>query len=194
MKSHKKNSVMVELSDLIKVYDNSLEPKVCVELVDIFENLQELHERIENNRKPNFTQLNLTEVSKNDEKINSIHQLLIKKTFEYKKDYYNFIDERCFPLENAFEQFRIKKYLNDGNDAFDCHVDVTDHSSARRFLSFMWYLNDVEDGGETVFDNLFIKPETGKLVVFPPLWMFPHIGKPPLSNNKYILSTYLHYK
>ncbi|NBV27499.1 2OG-Fe(II) oxygenase [bacterium] len=185
---------MVKLSDLIKVYDNSLEPKVCVELVNIFENLKELHERIENNKKPNFTQLNLTEVSKNDKKINSIHQLLIKKTFEYKKDYYNFIDERCFPLENTFEQFRIKKYLNDGNDTFDCHVDVTDYASARRFLSFMWYLNDVEDGGETIFNNLSIKPETGKLIVFPPLWMFPHIGKPPLSNNKYILSTYLHYK
>ena len=28
---------------------------------------------------------------------------------------------------------------------FDTHVDVQDHASARRFLSFMWYLNDVPE-------------------------------------------------
>ena len=185
---------MVELVDLIKIYDDVVESQHCQFLIELFENNGELHERIENNRIPNFTQLNLTEFSNQNSDIEFIHNYFIKKTFEYKKDYYKFVDERCFPGEHAFEQFRIKRYLNNGDDAFDCHVDVTDHSSSRRFLSFMWYLNDVDDGGETVFDNLEIKPKTGRLVVFPPMWMFPHIGKPPVSNNKYILSTYLHYK
>lgn len=194
MRLLKKNLVMVELSDLIKVYDNCLDEETCKKLIFNFEQLSEKHERIENDKKPNFTQLNLTSLSKENEELNSLHQLLIKKTFEYKKDYYKFVDERCFPGEHAFEQFRIKRYVNNGNDAFDCHVDVIDHPSARRFLSFLWYLNDVETGGETVFEGVEIKPETGKLIVFPPMWMFPHIGKPPISNNKYILSTYLHYK
>jgi hypothetical protein len=30
--------------------------------------------------------------------------------------------------------------------------------------------------------------------MFPPLWMFPHKGESPISNPKYIISTYLHYK
>ena len=77
---------------------------------------------------------------------------------------------------------------------FDTHVDVMDYNSARRFLSFFWYLNDVEIGGETRFYNLEITPKKGTLVVFPPLWMFPHKGEPPLSGEKYLLSTYLHYK
>ena len=194
MKLLSKNLVMVELSDLIRVYDNSLETEVCEKLIDIFESLKDKQERIDNERKPNFTQLNLTEIHQETEEINNIHQILIRKTLEYKKDYYAFVDERCFPQSNAFEQFRIKRYLNDGNDAFDCHVDVIDHPSARRFLSFFWYLNTVDEGGETVFDDLVIKPEAGKLIVFPPLWMFPHYGKAPISNNKYIISTYLHYK
>jgi prolyl 4-hydroxylase len=185
---------MVELCDLIKVYDNCLDRETCDKLIHSFGNLEEFHEIIENNRKPNFTQLNLTQLSKTNEELNSLHQLLIRKTFEYKKDYYKFVDERCFPGEHAFEQFRVKRYINNGNDAFDCHVDVMDYASARRFLAFMWYLNDVDIGGETVFEDLEIKPQAGKLLVFPPLWMFPHIGKPPVSNNKYILSTYLHYK
>jgi hypothetical protein len=58
----------------------------------------------------------------------------------------------------------------------------------------MWYLNDVDNGGETVFEELFIRPKLGTMIVFPPLWMFPHRGNPPISNLKYIMSTYLHYK
>jgi hypothetical protein len=185
---------MDNLIDFIRIYENALDPDICSKLIGIFDQLSDKQERIENDRKPNFTQFNLTSISKESDELNDIHQHLIKKTFEYKKDYYQFIDGRCFPEQNAFEQFRIKKYNNDGNDAFDCHVDVMDHPSARRFLSFMWYLNDVDEGGETIFKDLTINPQVGKLVMFPPLWMFPHKGCAPISNTKYILTTYLHYK
>jgi hypothetical protein len=58
----------------------------------------------------------------------------------------------------------------------------------------MWYLNDVETGGETVFKDLIIQPKKGTLLIFPPLWMFPHKGNAPIGESKYIMSTYLHYK
>ena len=101
---------------------------------------------------------------------------------------------KVFPTSHAFEEFRIKRYNVGGSERFDTHVDVLDYSTAKRFLSFFWYLNDVEEGGETVFKDLKIKPSKGKLVIFPPLWMYPHKGNPPISGSKYILSTYLHYK
>jgi hypothetical protein len=186
--------MVIELNDFIHVYDDVLNSSICNSLIEIFETYSDKHERIENNKRPNFTQFNLTQNSNLTDDINQIHKFLISIVFEYKKKYYEFVDSRCFPSDHAFEQFRIKRYLNDGNDMFDAHVDVTDHESSRRFLSFMWYLNDVNDGGETIFDDLVIKPKTGRMIVFPPLWMFPHIGKPPVSNSKYILSTYLHYK
>lgn len=194
MRLREKNLVMDSLIDLIQVYDNCLEPEVCGFLINYFDSSEENHERVENDRKPNFTQLNLTELSKISPELEGVHQYLIKKTFEYKNLYYEYIDGRCFPESHAFEQYRIKRYNTDGNDAFDCHVDVMDYSSARRFLAFLWYLNDVDEGGETTFKDLQIKPEVGKLIIFPPMWMFPHIGNPPISNSKYILSTYLHYK
>ena len=61
--------------------------------------------------------------------------------------YYQYVDERVFPTTHAFEQLRIKKYEPNGLDQFDTHVDVVDHDSAKRYLSFMWYLNDVDVGG-----------------------------------------------
>jgi hypothetical protein len=185
---------MVDLVDLVHVYDDVLDSQTCQKLIDFYESNEELHEKISNNGTPNFTQINLTENHKQSDEIKSIHNLLISKVFEYKKLYYDFIDARCFPNEHAFEQFRIKKYNLGGEDRFDTHVDVKDYASARRFLSFFWYLNEVDEGGETIFADKIIKPKTGKLVVFPPLWMYPHRGAPPTSNPKYIMSTYLHYK
>ena len=89
----------------------------------------------------------------------------------------------------------MKKYVAEDDDRFDPHVDVGDHSSARRFLALFFYLNDVDEGGETWFTKMGIKvkPEAGRCLIFPPTWTYPHAGLPPLNTNKYIIGTYLHY-
>jgi hypothetical protein len=183
---------MVDLDQLIHTYDNVLQPDECEYLISLFERVEEHHERIEHQGKPNFTQYNFTKNKKVDDE--KIHNLLVKRTFEYRDKYYDFIDPRVFPSEHALEQYRIKRYNTGGQDMFDTHVDVMTYDSARRFLSFFWYLNDVEEGGETEFTSFKIKPKQGTLVIFPPLWMFPHRGNSPISGPKYLLSTYLHYK
>jgi hypothetical protein len=185
---------MDRLVDLIKVYDNALDYDICDFLIDYFESNEDIQENVSCNRKPNFVQINLTENSKKSKDIEDVHQNILKVILDYKKDYYDFVYPECFPESNAFEQFRIKRYIPDSNEAFDTHVDVKDYESSRRFLSFLFYLNDVDDGGKTCFKDLTIIPKKGKLVVFPPLWMYPHYGEEPKSNKKYILSTYLHYK
>jgi prolyl 4-hydroxylase len=185
---------MANLDDLVEIHENALEENICQFLISIFDQLPDKHERHDHDGKPNFTQFNLTENSKLTPEVDQVHNHLIRKTMEFRDRYYEMIDSRCFPPEHAFEQYRIKKYNNDGIDQFNTHVDVMDYESSRRFLSFFWYLNDVEVGGETRFSNFSIKPKMGTLVIFPPLWMFPHKGEPPISGPKYLLSTYLHYK
>jgi len=61
-------------------------------------------------------------------------------------------------------------------------------------------LNDVNEGGETVFQlnrevspSIKVQPKTGKLLMFPPLWTHPHLALPPVSGPKYIVGGYLHY-
>ena len=54
-------------------------------------------------------------------------------------------------------------------------------------------MNDVDDGGHTIFNGMKIDPKKGRLVMFPPTWMFPHMGEEPISNTKYIMSSYLRY-
>ena len=184
---------MARLNDLVRVHENVLNKNECRLLIDTFESVKN-PEIIDNNGTPKFAQYNLTKnVKSHINQVQYLHNKLVKIVVSQSDSYYKYIDKRCFPEKHAFEQFRIKKYRSDNEDRFDTHVDVTDYETARRFLSFFWYLNSVDEGGETVFDELTIKPKMGSMVIFPPLWMFPHRGNKPISGEKYLLSTYLHY-
>jgi hypothetical protein len=62
-----------------------------------------------------------------------------------------------------------------------------------RNLLFMFYLNDVEDGGETEFyyQNKKIKPKAGRMVIAPSGFTHTHRGNIPESNDKYILTSWV---
>ena len=85
----------------------------------------------------------------------------------------------------------IKRYRAGTEDNFQPHFDSLG-PVCNRYMVFLWYLNDVEEGGETSFLDIGVdmRPKTGRLVMFPPYWMFQHAARPPISNDKYILSSY----
>ena len=61
-----------------------------------------------------------------------------------------------------------------------------------RALTYLWYLNDVDEGGETEFYNgKKIQPQQGKLLLFPSFWTHAHKANVPLSNNKYIITGFV---
>ncbi|MGD2137773.1 MAG: 2OG-Fe(II) oxygenase, partial [Gammaproteobacteria bacterium] len=55
------------------------------------------------------------------------------------------------------------------------------------------YLNSVAEGGETLFfhQNVAVKPEAGKLVIFPAGFTHVHKGQRPISNDKYIINGWI---
>lgn len=90
--------------------------------------------------------------------------------------------------------FQIQKYEKGvGNYIFhnDGHINYENRSS--RFLTYIWYLNTIEEGGETHFyDRGKIKPEKGKLCLFPASWTYPHAGIMPISDDKYIITGWIY--
>ncbi|MCU0767784.1 MAG: 2OG-Fe(II) oxygenase [Gammaproteobacteria bacterium] len=61
-------------------------------------------------------------------------------------------------------------------------------------LRELWYLNDVPGpGGETEFlyQDVKVRPERGKLVLFPPFWTHEHRAAPVRSGAKYIATTWV---
>jgi hypothetical protein len=98
------------------------------------------------------------------------------------------------PRDFSMEGMRIKCYRPNGLDEFRLHVDVAGAGSATRFVSFLLYLNDSDGGTEFPLEKLTVEAREGRLLIFPPLWTYPHLGQRPKDGaTKYILSTYLHY-
>ena len=74
-------------------------------------------------------------------------------------------------------------------DFYDWHHDYM----GTRIFTFIWYLNDIKEGGYTEFlDGTKIQPETGKLVIFPATWMYVHRGVTPVNETKYICTGWVH--
>jgi len=69
-------------------------------------------------------------------------------------------------------------------------------SDAYRAFVFTIYLNDVEEGGETEFLHYSqrVKPKKGRIVIWPSAFPYLHRGNPPLSGDKYILTSWLDLK
>ena len=62
-----------------------------------------------------------------------------------------------------------------------------------RVLLFMYYLNDVNEGGETEFyyQEKRFKPKRGQLLIAPSSFTHTHKGNIPVSNDKYILTSWV---
>ena len=93
---------------------------------------------------------------------------------------------RYFHLNCKFQRTRP------GEGFHEWHFENSGEVPYRRLVT-MLYLNTVEEGGETEFLYLHrrIQPRRGRLLVFPAGFTHTHRGNPPLSNDKYILTSWL---
>ena len=172
---------------MVKIYDNILPENISQRLIELFETNKQHQQFVNHNNCPCFTQLNVNQVS--PDTVRFLAPCVVELYKRYKKD----IKNKYAPSLNLLEEFRIKKYDTSGNQRFDEHVDITDFDSSIRAISFLFYLND--NDGNTLFPlhNLNIQPVSGRVIVFPPTWEYPHTGLPPKNDSKYIMSTYIHY-
>jgi len=95
----------------------------------------------------------------------------------------------------CIKDYSVRVYeKNDGH--FDCHIDQGPGGNVTRTFAVIIYLNDVDEGGETEFPNfnIKVKPEKGKVLIFPCNYLFPHSGNTPISGEKYIATAFINYK
>jgi hypothetical protein len=89
--------------------------------------------------------------------------------------------------------FQVQRYLK-GRGFYRSHVDsFPATSSSNRVAAAIFYLNTVKDGGCTRFPlhDVSVSPRQGRLVLFPATWTHLHEGRLPISNDKWIISTFL---
>ena len=107
-------------------------------------------------------------------------------------------------LKHYFERYPILKqgryvHLNckfqrtkPGEGYHTWHYENSGDSRYRKLVT-MLYLNDVEEGGETEFLYLHrrVQPRQGRILIFPAGFTHTHRGNPPLSGDKFILTSWL---
>ena len=147
-------------------------------------------------------------ITKSDEKWYNIHNFLTTELQRNVIKYMNILNTDKYIDENnpsntykvlrfkelVVNTFMMQRYIKE-QGIFVYHSDNSiDYVEKKyRVVTFLWYLNTVEEGGETEFWGQYkIKPEVGKLLLFPACWTFPHCGKRPLSDNKYIITGWLY--
>lgn len=191
----------ISLEDYIVVLDGALPSAICDEVVRRFDVCPEVIEGKvgleQGMHVPDFRSCLEMNVTKSAY-FADIHNYLVAYIQSSVQRYRDCVkDKGVLPSRFGFEHLRIKKYRSGPGykDQFREHVDVDSLASAKRFLACFYYLNDVEQGGETRFThlNLDIQPRKGRVVMFPPLWLFLHSGEIPLSGDKYLLGSYLNY-
>lgn len=182
-----------DLTRYVQWFDHALEPGFCQQLIESYEQLDRFQLRNDRgaiNALPSsaWTELNVSKVA--DAAFEGVFR---QQTMEYLARY----NERVgltlpIPPRNRLENLRIKHYLADQHDQFQPHFDALDYT-CNRYMVFIWYLNDVAEGGETEFCDLGLRvaARAGRLLMFPPYWMYQHAGLPPRSGDKYIISTYM---
>lgn len=182
-----------DLLHYVQYFDNALEPEFCGRMIESFNRLSRFHARsgrsvMTHLEESAWTELNVTKVGDA-----SFETFFREQAMHYLVLYNERVTLRLpVPPRNRFENLRIKRYSVDAGDRFQPHFDALDYCS-NRYMVFLWYLNDVGEGGETEFCDMGLRIEArqGRLLMFPPYWMFQHAGLPPRSNDKYMISTYL---
>ncbi len=102
--------------------------------------------------------------------------------------------ERYDFFKGPFKDQGYAVQRTDPGEFYHWHIDGGSHEFANRQLVALWYLNDVEGpGGETQFQyqDVSVKPEAGKLILFPPFWTHLHRGNKLQQGVKYIATTWI---
>lgn len=90
------------------------------------------------------------------------------------------------------EQFRFYKY--ESSQRFKRHIDgrFKRNEKEESRITFMIYLNDDFEGGETKFDNVTIVPQAGTALCF--IHEQKHEGCPVTEGTKYVIRTDVMYR
>ena len=196
-----------ELETCVRIYDDVVSKEWCKETIDLFEKEMTINpnSQIYDNR---YTSPDIKEVDSSTKSFTEMciedkdEWIDVKKTFlnACQQHFLKFIkdvgiEKHHLPVTIDTENIHYKKYEANDKDVFKNHVDVIGQGPLlKRFLVFIMYLSDVEEGGETNLfrQNIKSKPKAGRLLMFPPYWTHPHQGEKVIKGTKHILMTYLH--
>ena len=120
--------------------------------------------------------------------------------FDYREQLNDFIDLYLDKFKfNEFggtftsRMFPQIQHYKPGEGYYEWHIDGAQLTGCERAMVYMTYLNDVTEGGGTMFyhQDYTVKPVKGKTVIFPAAYTHVHKGEISQTQHKYIITGWL---
>ena len=207
----------MNLKDTIGIFDKAFTPEECNLIKERFERAKTLKLTYsgqsgsgENDTIKSSTDFDLLTSPIEDDVlfgysiIEKLNEFVVN---DYLSETFPFQDEsepagELFNSDTFYELLQVQEYQKGSGHYHAWHAETGTFEMSRRLFSFILYLDNVEEGGETDFlyaDNgdgkpFSVKPEVGKLVIWPASFPYVHRGRTPISGNKTILTTWLSYE
>ena len=192
------------IKDFIGVYDGYIPDEACDQAIELFKKYQEFNKVFSR-----FTSEGVTPDFKNDKQLFCSPDVLTDQEFNVGKlkllmvnfdmalrHYYTETNIKKYTAENIItDHVKVQKTI----PSQGYHVWHVEHGPGRenekRILAYSIYLNTIEDGGETEFlyQSQRVKPVKGRIVIWPAGFPYVHRGNPPLSGEKYIITSWINY-
>lgn len=174
--------------DLTFIEPSNISTDLCQQIIDKFESDTRKHQGATgggvNIDMKDSQDLIISRFLDWEEIVGQLDILLNENMIKYQK-LLNEITPNRFNIMNTWHTgYQIQK-----SGHYKWHHDSRVEYGRQRILTFIWYLNTIDDGGETGFLHKKVKPETGKFVFFPATWDYIHCGFPAV--NKYIITGWM---
>lgn len=183
------------ITNFVGVFKNAFTKSFCEQIIKQYEDMV-----ISGHGKTRFVSENAFKTVKDDTQIfaDDIDYIPLREcTKEFNElfwnTFYQIYEQEYSVLKNsgrhANYSFKIQK-TKIGGGYHVWHYESGDREISNRVLTWILYLNDVHEGGETEFlyQHMRVKPEQGTLVIWPAAFTHTHRGNPPISNEKYIVT------
>lgn len=198
---------IMNLNDFVFVKEGAFTPEFCDSIINDFESYksQGLTRSGQsgmgvNHDVKNSTDMNLLEYPELAEKYNNtlneaFNHILTNEYLGGMPYQEEFDKNMLFYSPTFYELFQVQKYNQNQGHYNGWHAETGDFQMSRRLFVFILYLNDVTEGGETelLYTRTKTQPKKGSLLIHPASYPFVHKGHVPVSNDKYILTTWLSY-
>jgi len=193
------------IKDFIGIYDGYIPDEVCDQAIDLFKKYQEFNKVFSR-----FSTEGATPDFKNDKQLFCGPDVLTEQEFNINKlkalminfdmalrHYYTETNVKKYTAEDIITDYvKIQKTIP-SQGYHVCHIEHGQgRENEKRILVYSIYLNTVEEGGETEFlyQSQRVKPVKGRIVIWPAGFPYVHRGNPPLSGEKYIVTSWINYK
>lgn len=186
------------MNPFVQVYDNVLSPEFCERSIAKFNiDSRKCVEQILNpNNSETIHSCNLQISGLDDWKQED--DVLFGDLNKHVTKYQAYLDEKILGIlifgttEIKDSGYKIQKTAS--GEEFGWHQDNRFEDGYARTMTYIWYLNDVPEGGETeLYDGTLITPVQGRLILFPATWTFINRGRIS-SHNKYTITGHLLHK